>query len=131
MTFLLIGAGCLYSNVDVYVTGVDFTAQPQGGAYVQSISATFDVTVVAEEVYEENPSEEEGDITIKVQWMTDGGVHSTSKETVHWYLGTDNTQSFTTTFSAPEDSYLDKTFWVKVSWEKKTWESEKASCIVP
>ncbi len=128
------GSDCYGPIVKSYISGLEFTSQPQGGSYVQTLSCTF---VVSSDATAAEPDKvpQNGDITIRIAWKTDEKTHDVETKKIPWVLNETTYTTVTTTFSAPEGYYLDKTFWVEVSWTDSGGdhikESEKASCIVP
>ena len=118
---LLMLAGC-DSSPEPDNVWIVFEVQPHGGSLVQSLSCTF---------------RREGDtpnsrVGVTVEWRTEKGAHKVER---HPAPKATTTGVYTTTFSAPEGKYLDKTFWVQVTWTDDTGfhtaQSEKAVCIVP
>jgi hypothetical protein len=121
---VVIYSGCGPSDSTLDVT---IGQQPQGGQYVSTLSCTFTGDLKLEPDCEPPPNE----VGLTVQWMTENGSH---KEEQFLFHG-EGSETNTTTFSAPEGMYLDKTFWVRLTWrdcnDDHTLESEKAICTVP
>ncbi len=105
---------------------VEITEQPAGGAYVDYLSCSFRANL--EDINTENIVEPS--VILTARWMTDKGVHETSRYDIP--TGTSNLR---TEIIPPEGMYFDKTFWMRLTWKdsegEHTLESNKASCIVP
>ncbi len=112
---------------------VTVTRHPQGGAYVQSLTCGLSLEADGTSVSIDGPGA--GAIEFTIKWMTSRGAHKTETVSVNWTRGATNTESYTTTFSAPTGQFLDKTFWVEVTWQDQSGrhevKSNSASCIVP
>lgn len=122
-----IGLGGVACNLEPDFTG-SFVTQPVGGQNIQSLRAEFKGRVERTVAL---GMEGPGDVTVKLQWMTDQGEHKSEDVTFHV---DDGEKTVETTFSAPPGMYLDKTFWVKASWPTGdgtgSKDSSKASCTV-
>jgi hypothetical protein len=124
MMGLLLGAsGCVLLDSCAAKEGtaeVAILSQPKGGNWVQTVSCTVEAKI--------------GDllnpVDITAEWMTSSGSHA--KEV--WRINIVSSQR-TTSFSAPQGKFLDKTFWLRISWidsnGKHAVESEKAACLTP
>jgi hypothetical protein len=122
-------ASCGCEQNYMYQAGIKFDTQPHGGTNVQTLSCSITAMTIWMDTGDDVDSARgpyKQDYT--VQWMTVNGSHK--KET----FTSNKNDSFTTTFSAPQGKFLDKTFWVEVSWQdsygKHSQNSEQAVCTV-
>jgi hypothetical protein len=97
---------------------VEILEQPQGGQNVNTLTCKFNGVYT---YTDEKPFE------LEAVWMTDSGPHKTETFT---FTKDSDVQTLTTSFSAPEGMFLDKTFWVKFPNSYNQTESNKAICTV-
>jgi hypothetical protein len=105
---------------------VTITAQPQGGTNVNTLTCAFSADL--------DGGGNGTSRTVNVVWVNqDGAEYSPQSYTLSYADGEDS-KSLTTTKSAPEGLFLDKTFHAKFSWTDgtgdHTLESEPAACTV-
>ena len=126
----LVGCKCECKNRSNYYTmSVHITSQPQGGNLVRTLTCSLAGKVYFS--FSGNEGDRESakkDAVVYIYWTTSRGTHK--KEQWNPFLN----PTFTTTFSAPGNQYLDKTFWVVAQWSDREGfhdlESNKAVCTV-
>jgi len=122
--------GCACGDTKKPVGGVLIVKQPQGGQLIQTVSCELELASDASDTNCVNPQ-----VVYTAIWMSDKDEHKRESFTVVASRGEKRTQNHTTTFSAPQGLYLDRTFWLEVHWDDRNGfqilKSAKAVCIVP
>jgi hypothetical protein len=115
-----VGLQCEPYNPDAYLS-VTITGQPTGGSGVNTVTCNYQGTSMRGDL---QPGFLDEPVTVSTVWHSSHGTYNTES---HSWTHHDQTQTFSTSKSAPSGMYLDKPFWLVITWRDKDGEHKLVS----
>lgn len=111
---------CEQTNPEAYLS-ISITSQPVGGSGVNTVTCNYQGTSTRGDG---QPGLLDEGLDVTTVWHS---THGTYNEESHTWTAHNQTQTFSTSKSAPSGMYLDKPFWLVITWRDKDGEHKVVS----